>query len=109
MLQSIVQDKTTGSQSLGEDNICNYLVDVSKYLTRIIWPSIIVASINKRLPSLVGDKVFGKYYDVSAKDYEPMRDVQILAPSATISPSPQSICHHEEQAQVPAVQYTKHL
>ena len=60
--------------------MCNYLVlqqlvDVRKYLTCIIWPSVIVASINKRLSSLVGDKVFGKYYDVS--DYEPMRDVVI--------------------------------
>ena len=69
---------TTGSQSLGEDNnVCNYLVDVRKYLSCIIWPSVIVASTNKRLPSLVGDKIFGKYYDVSANDYEPMIDVLI--------------------------------
>ena len=67
------------TQSLGEDKyyVCNYLVDVRKYLTYIIWPSVIVASMNKRLPSLVGDKVFGKYFDVSAKDHEPMRDVLI--------------------------------
>ena len=53
------------------------LVDVRKYLTCIVWPSVIVASVNKRLPSLVGDKVFGKYYDASANDYDPMRDVLI--------------------------------
>ena len=42
-----------------------------------ISEKVVVAPINKRLPSLVRDKVFGKYYAVSAKVYERMRDVLI--------------------------------
>ena len=49
--------------------------------------------------------VFGKYYNVSAKDHEPMRRAGIGSISYDLSSNTasQSRCHHEEQAQTPTV------